>query len=319
MNSDYKKIVIVKNGKKRFLVTYNNPEVRLKHEAIKRFLEDNIYYSIFTKAYRKKSSIYINAKAHMYNDIFLKYDIKNFFDSIDHKILVQLLHMELNKLNKNSFSLLDVATLVEECIIDKKGLPLGLITSPTLSNIYLKEFDNILYGKLKKMDLSNVIYTRYADDLTISFKGNLTSEELSEFNQQLIIELQKLLKKYKLTLNKNKISIINLNISNHVKVTGINIIKKNDNYRELSVGKKRVAILFDLALNIYSRIMNDDYTLNKDDYYEISKVKGLNSFILSIHKKGYENMLSQEMRNKIFEKGYSSLTDLISNLPNSNN
>ncbi len=43
--------------------------------------------------------------------------------------------------------------------------------------VYLKEFDGILYGKLKKLELENVIYTRYADDICISFKDNDCNHE----------------------------------------------------------------------------------------------------------------------------------------------
>ena len=34
----------------------------------------------------------------------------------------------------------------------------------------MKEFDNIFYGRLKELGQSNIIYTRYADDITVSYK-----------------------------------------------------------------------------------------------------------------------------------------------------
>lgn len=43
--------------------------------------------SIFAKAYIEHSSIVKNAKAHMYNDIFLFFDVKDFFPSINHNYL----------------------------------------------------------------------------------------------------------------------------------------------------------------------------------------------------------------------------------------
>lgn len=318
MKTDFKVIHINKKGKIRKLVTYNNDEVRKKHELIKAYLEENLIFSIFTKAYRKNSSIYLNAKAHMYNDIFFKYDIKNFFDNIDHKILVRILYTELKK--NNDVTLFDVANLIGECVVSSKGLPQGLITSPILSNIYLKEFDNILYGILKKKKFKNVIYTRYADDITISFKGEYDNFQSKEINSELISEIDSLLKRYKLALNKNKISIINLNVSNHVRITGINItkIKSKDCSRELrklSVGKKRIFSLYDDAMRMYVFLTSEENYLPTDqDRYTIQKIKGLNSFILSVHKTGYENMLSPAMLNKLKDLGFESLNELINAL-----
>lgn len=130
---------------------------------------------------------------------------------------------------------------------------MGLITSPILANIYLKTFDNILYGKLKKLGLENIIYTRYADDLTISFK-NPNEWGVARFNEELTyIEevITKQLKKYRLKLNLKKKSIINLKVSNHVRITGISITKITDDKRRLSVGKKRINKLYDDALQLY--------------------------------------------------------------------
>lgn len=317
MEKKYKIVYITRKGKRRKLVTYNKEEQKEKHIKIKKFLDNKLYFSQFTKAYIKNASIYKNVKAHMYNDIFFKFDIKHFFENIDHKILLRILHKELNRNNNKPYSILEVAELIRECIASEKGLPLGLITSPILANIYLKEFDNILYGKLKKMDLLNVIYTRYADDLTISFKdgtSNLDPLIISDIKESIEEEIVTLLNRYKLKLNKKKTSVVNLNISNHVRITGISIIKSEQNYRRLSVGKKKIAELYDDAIEIYKKKFIDSAELTANDFYEIQRIKGLQSFILSIHKKGYENMLSNEMIHKVKALGFLKLEDLIKSL-----
>ena len=66
---------------------------------------------------------------------------------------------------------------------------------------YMKEFDGLLYGKLKKMELNNPIYTRYADDIVISFK---TGKDDFEKIDNIKAEVQSLLKKVHLTLNEKK-------------------------------------------------------------------------------------------------------------------
>ncbi|OPA20301.1 hypothetical protein BHL47_29800, partial [Bacillus cereus] len=67
MNIDYKVRYINTNGKKRKIVTYANEKKREEHIEIKEFLERELIFSKFTKAYISKSSIYKNARAHMYN------------------------------------------------------------------------------------------------------------------------------------------------------------------------------------------------------------------------------------------------------------
>lgn len=75
--------------------------------------------------------------------------------------------------------------------MNDKGLPLGLVTSPILSNIYMKEFDNIIYGKLKKMGLDNIIYTRYADDIVISFKAEKIDPDINVNIKECVIRCLK--------------------------------------------------------------------------------------------------------------------------------
>jgi len=316
MNKDYKVQYINVNGKRRKIVTYANIEKKLEHIQIKKFLDGKLIFSKFTKAYISNSSIYKNAKAHMYNDVFIKYDIEKFFDNINHKILVDVLYEQLNLKPEEQYTIFDVSELVSSCILGNKGLPLGLITSPILSNIYLKKFDNILYGKLKKLNLENIIYTRYADDLTISFKNNY-NWDIEKFNEELIyIEevIVKQLKKYKLKLNLNKKSIINLKVSNHVRITGISVIKVKNGKRSLSIGKKKINKLYDDTLELYTKKLNKDYILTDVDHYNISRIKGMESFILSVHKTGYNHIFSGMMQEKIKKLGFNSLHELIKSL-----
>jgi len=62
----------------------------------------------------------------------------------------------------------------------------GFITSPILSNIYMKEFDNIFYGRLKELGQSNIIYTRYADDMIISFNTRKTLSNIYDVCKKLV-------------------------------------------------------------------------------------------------------------------------------------
>ncbi|WP_168198382.1 reverse transcriptase domain-containing protein [Crassaminicella thermophila] len=297
---------IPKKNAFRKIVTYREDNnIRVMHEKITSFIVKNTLPSKFSKAYIKNRSIVTNAKAHMYNDIFLMMDIQRFFSNINHNKLINVLYYELNK-KENIISKVDCTKIVDYCSVGNKGLPIGFVTSPVLSNLYLKEFDNILYGKLKKYNLENVIYTRYADDLTISFKKN------SSYANDIIVNIQNtianLLKRYSLKINERKTKIIDLNKSNHVRITGINIIKDDNNFRRLSVGKKRKNELYWSAINYF--LTDKD---NRNDA-ELDKIKGMQSFILSVEKTGYENSFSKAMKSKINELGYNSLKELIDKL-----
>jgi len=150
MNSQLVVKHIKTKNKVRKIITYKeNGELRKYHESVAKFLMDNVIDSKFAKAYIPKSSIYKNAEAHLYNDVFVKLDIKNFFPSINHKYLAERIYFEINK--NTQISRKECYDIVQKCSVGNKGVPLGLVTSPALANIYMKEFDCILYGKIKKL------------------------------------------------------------------------------------------------------------------------------------------------------------------------
>ncbi|HDR4727485.1 hypothetical protein J0835_01535 [Bacillus cereus group sp. Sample62] len=303
---------IRKKGKIRKIITYKDESIRRLHVQIKEYLEERLIFSKFTKAYVSNSSIFYNAKAHMYNDIFLKIDIKDFFNSINHKILLEVLYSQLNLDSKQKETTkIEISKLIDVCSLDKRGIPLGLVTSPILSNIYLKEFDNILYGKLKRLGLENLIYTRYADDLTISFKS---ISNIPDTLLKVILELVSgLLKRYKLKINPNKVSLVDLNISNHVRITGVSVTKDANNYRKISIGRKRINNLYHDAINMYIKCRTG--SLSDADYLRIKQIKGMESFVYSVEKHGYDRVYSLKMHEQIKNMGFDSLSELIKNLP----
>lgn len=301
---DLKVFYIPKRNGKRKIVTYKNHDCGLYtfHKKANQSLTKRLKQSIFAKAYIKKRSIITNAKSHMYNDIFLFVDIMDFFQSINHKKLLKILYYEINKNYIQHFTLSQCKELIESCSLSNKGLAIGLKPSPILANIYLKEFDGILYGFLKQLNLKNVIYTRYADDLVVSYKGDNTDSCKIIFDK--IVDL---LAKYYLKANNDKTKIINLNISNHVKITGVNITRDIDNNRGLSVGRKLKNELYIRTIKLCSTSNNK----TPEWYQEAQSIRGLQSFVLGVEGKEYENTYSNEMLNIIKTYGYDSLKELI--------
>src|SRR3989338_4730373 len=90
----------------------------------------------------------------------LKGDIKKFFASIDHAILLGILerHIEDEEMRWLINQVIKSFHTTRECV----GLPLGNLTSQLLVNIYMHEFDMYM-----KQELRIKHYIRYADDFVI--------------------------------------------------------------------------------------------------------------------------------------------------------
>ncbi|MBD3359110.1 MAG: hypothetical protein GF365_00155 [Candidatus Buchananbacteria bacterium] len=101
----------------------------------------------------------IESKNHTHTCWVLKIDIRKFFASIDHKILLEILEGYIYDA--------DMLWLLAQIIKsfnsegqNRKGLPLGNLTSQLFANIYLNPFDQWIKHNLKVK-----FYIRYADDM----------------------------------------------------------------------------------------------------------------------------------------------------------
>jgi len=124
----------------------------------------------------------------------LKCDVKKFFASINHKILINILAGYI--LDKDILWLLN--QIIESFYSVKRGtgLPLGNLTSQILVNIYMNEFDQFMKHKLKIK-----YYIRYCDDFVFLSKSKILLKNLTP-------EIDKFLKNnLKLTLHPDKIFI----------------------------------------------------------------------------------------------------------------
>ena len=124
----------------------------------------------------------------------LKGDIRKFFASIDHEVLIAILRKYID--DTNTIGLLEEIITSFSIKNTSKGLPLGNLTSQLLINIYMNEFDQFV-----KRTLKVTYYIRYADDFVIfhTRKGYLI---------ELILQLQSYLQdELKLTLHPDKLFI----------------------------------------------------------------------------------------------------------------
>lgn len=301
MRDEYKIMYIRTKNKIRKIVMYNDPKQKEMHDYINKKILNVYKPSIFAKGYIKGESIYSNVSAHMYNNYFFKTDIKDFFPSINHNKLA----IELYKEIKNIATIKDCRDIIDKCSYGSKGLPLGFITSPLLSNIYLKRFDIKLYHKLKYLDCDNIVYTRYADDIMISFKK--TEINLSDLQSQIYTILKECLRNYNLKINDKKTKFIVFEKSKQVRLTGVTITERQGK-RRISIGRNHKRRYFYDVINLANM------KKNKRNNYEISRLKGLLSFYLSIEKKEFENFISNNMKKELYKHNCQTLCELVRKL-----
>lgn len=123
----------------------------------------------------------------------LKCDIKKFFNSIDHRILKNLLEQRIQDQRA-----LDIFQIIIDSFNREtgKGLPLGNLTSQLFANIYLNELDQFI-----KMNLRVKHYMRYCDDFVILDRDKeLLLSYIGKINNFLNNNL-------KLELHPNKVSL----------------------------------------------------------------------------------------------------------------
>ncbi len=113
--------------------------------------------NFFNNAYNIGKSIKTNAKYHTKQQLVLNVDIENYFQNISTGKVNAL----FRELGYNDIIALALAKL---CTLDN-GLPQGAPVSPILSNLITKGLDIELFDYCRE---SNLRYSRYADDITIS-------------------------------------------------------------------------------------------------------------------------------------------------------
>ncbi|MFA5024377.1 MAG: reverse transcriptase/maturase family protein [Patescibacteria group bacterium] len=128
----------------------------------------------------------------------LKCDVKQFFASVDHQILLMILKKKIK--DTDTFCLLEKVIKSfpggQDNLFSQRGLPIGNLTSQLFANIYLNELDQFVKRELKIKH-----YARYTDDFIIISQDKLFLEEIIP----LIKEFLKA--KLKLEIHPNKISI----------------------------------------------------------------------------------------------------------------
>lgn len=207
---------ITKNNKKRTIITYTNDsfgyDLRNHHNNIMNKL-NNIKSSKLSFAYKKGLSTKDCFNDHKNSNLFIKLDIHNFFESIILDKFIEIAGDLLADIDLED---------IKSCFYDNH-ISLGFVTSPKISDIYLYGFDKKIEEYLKEFNFLH--YSRYCDDILISTEEN-TFASLHTFESY----IEKCLKEYNLTLNKEKLREFDLDKVNSVRFVGLNYVKKDEGF-----------------------------------------------------------------------------------------
>ncbi len=203
----------------------------------------------------------------------LKCDVRKFFDSIDHDILLSILRRRIK--DADLLWLLD--NLVESYsgtqsdLFKKKGVPIGNLTSQLFANVYMNEFDQYMKHILKVR-----YYARYTDDFIIVSRDK-------EYLEKLIKPMNVFLRdRLGVNLHPNKVEI--LTYAKGVDFLGYVVFPNHTLLRKRT--KKRVIRKFEAKIK--------DYTKGKVEKEKI--VATLHSYLgVLSHANAYK--LSMRLRN----------------------
>ena len=208
----HKKVILKRNGGKRMLFIPNRT-LKMIQKNVLNYVLKGLSVSKYATAYVKGKSLKDNVSVHVGKEIVLKLDIKDFFGSITFEQLY-------SSLPNASFPPAIKVLLLKLCTYND-CLPQGAPTSPYLSNLVMKNFDDYIGEYCEK---KNISYTRYSDDLT--FSGNMDVQALKS-------KVQSFLDVMGFSLNEEKAKILRRNTKQII--TGVVInekINSSKNYRK---------------------------------------------------------------------------------------
>lgn len=150
-------------------------------KSIQKSICDNILcceaVSRYATAYKSGTSTKANASPHINKPVVLKLDIRHFFDHIIYPLVKDKVFKSY-KFSEQNRILLTILCLY------KDSLPQGAPSSPMISNIILRDFDETV-GEF--CNHRGIVYTRYCDDMT--FSGDFEPSSVIAFVKTELLKL----------------------------------------------------------------------------------------------------------------------------------
>jgi RNA-directed DNA polymerase len=299
------KRVIRINGKNRNIVSYisNNygSSLKILHYKISKMLSEGFEPSGGSYAYKKGCNSLKCISRHRQSVYFYKLDIHHFFESIRISKLEKVLNYYLEKSNGTEIDFFSKQTVKQKrgsytfiCSILKlafyKGtIPLGFITSPILSDIFLRPLDEYI-----EKTYPFVIYTRYADDILISS----SQKEIVDLVKSDLINK---LKVFNLKLNDKKtIEKSILKNGDYIKYLGLNLVKKAGRNELVITISKKYLVKVSIMLNRF---------IKSEKQVDPIKLLGMLNFIESNSLASFKKLIS--IYEKVTKNSFEKSTEIL--------
>ena len=186
------------------------PELKTRLKEINNSYDDKYIHKCAT-GFRPKSDVLTTMKLHKDSNIFMAFDLKSFFDTISRATIERV----LKETGQKSYDDLFMGDRIVQ----------GAPTSPYLSNLILRDFDEVVHTMCGERGYT---YTRYADDLIIStyseaFSPSDIDYDFNEIMETLKVSLVELIPDSNIRLKESKSKCVILGNGDSFTALGIRV------------------------------------------------------------------------------------------------
>lgn len=244
--------------------TIQSPSKELKavQAWILRNVLDKLSSSPYATAYVKGRKLLDNVSPHANNRFFLSVDIRDFFPSVSSSLVRELFE-------KVGYSKRAANILCRLCSYFR-DLPQGAVTSPALSNLICLRLDRRLAGLASRR---NVVFTRYADDMTFSTNNR-------DALPRLLPSVYRILRDMGFQPNQGKTRL--LGPRSRCVITGL---VKSSNDPTFGIGRKKKIAMRSIIHNFLAR------GIVHPDYPDEASIKGWIQFAKNVDPAAHGQML----------------------------
>lgn len=272
---DAERLAILTRRSERFYKNYTIPkrtggvrkisqpsrELKAIQAWILRNILDNLAPSEHAMAYLRGKKLIDNLSPHSGNRYFLSVDIEDFFPSV-RRWRVERVFELLGYSEQAVYILANLCTYMG-------GLPQGGVTSPSLSNLCTLNLDRRLAGLTSRR---NIVFTRYADDMTFSTNNRIVV-------LRALPTILHIIQSEYFWPNASKIRL--LGPRNQCRITGL---VKNSSEPRFGIGRYKKIRMRAIMHNLVCGKRTDP------DYPNALSINGWLNFLKGVDEKSYEQM-----------------------------
>lgn len=267
-NSYFKTVPVIRKGKTR--TTYKVVGELLKiHELIKQRIFSKITLPEYITGGRKGVSYIDDCISHRNKSIIIQEDMKDFFPSIKEELIAKAFQYYMNFSPEVSSLIANLSTL-------DGSLVQGTKLSTDIANLIFLEEEALISEEVGKLGGN---YTRYVDDITISFESKVNNEDISKIKTM----ISSMALKSGVRLNRKKSRVLRNGQSKIVH--GVKVIK------ELRPTQKRKDILRICLFNLKKKVIEKESVMDVLTLY--FKIRGLINTLKQQGDKNHADYIKQ--------------------------